>query len=143
MRRKSRLPKLFVYLYGKEDLVNKGIKIEKILEDDGTEVEYGFVNWMIYVRTNNLSGKKGKEKGKPVGVIIINNGYCGWSLCHENDEWNKYLGIYKAICKLGSKKTIKEIRNNLLIKINGKSIKNLFTTLNYIINKMESPEKVE
>ena len=65
---------------------------------------YARIDKLVYIRDEN---------NNPIGVIVLHNGYCGWSLCCEKDKWDKSFGIYKAICKLGSKKNIKEISNEV------------------------------
>lgn len=138
----ARLPLIFsmacerIFKGGKDLLLNRGVRFKY-----DEEYSYCTVDRMIYIRDSYR---------KPIGVIIVNKGYCGWSLCHKNDEWDKLLGIYKAICKLGSKKTLKQVKESLDKRIDKKLSNNdkdynikmgcLFVTLEYIENKIKEFE---
>jgi hypothetical protein len=55
------------------------------------------VDRLIYVRD---------EARKRIGVILINNGACGWSLCNDTDEWDTFSGILTAWERLVEGKSI-------------------------------------
>ena len=48
------------------------------------------------------------DKRKKVGVIIINNNACGWSLCKDSDQWDTFSGILVAWERLLEGKTLTE-----------------------------------
>lgn len=106
---------------------------------------YANVDKLVYI----------KRKKKSIGIVIIHKGYCGWSLCHYRDKWDKNIGIYKAICKLGSKKSLdgvyEEIKNRLYyMKVNRNEDSGfqkeleLFAELTFIkISKLKGKKKNE
>jgi len=105
---KSRLPLLFTLLHS----------------DLPREVDH-----FMYVRN---------EKRETIGFIIIDKGICGWSLCNNSDKMDKPFGIFKALCKFGSKKTLKQTiteRDEKLEKWNTvqKTIKPYFYKMSLLI----------
>ena len=60
------------------------------------------VDTLLYVR--DVSKKR-------VGVVIVHNGYCGWSLCDGKDKWDTAKGILKALYRVGQRKTVKTVLN--------------------------------
>jgi hypothetical protein len=62
------------------------------------------VDRLIYVRD---------ETRRRIGVILINNGACGWSLCNDTDEWDTFSGILTAWERLVEGKSIEECTNDV------------------------------
>lgn len=61
-------------------------EIEQVIEKKRAE-GLKEVDKLVYVRGANR---------KKIGVIIIHNGRCGWSLCNDLDKWDEYEGISRA-----------------------------------------------
>ena len=57
------------------------------------------VDTLLYVRSER----------KRVGVVIIHNGFCGWSLCDGKDKWDTAKGILKALYRLNQNNSPGEI----------------------------------
>jgi len=63
------------------------------------------VDRLIYVRD---------ETRKKIGVILINDGSCGWSLWDEKEPWDTFSGILTAWERLVEGKKIFERREEIL-----------------------------
>jgi len=61
------------------------------------------VDTLLYVRA---------EKRKRVGVVIIHDGFCGWSLCDGKDKWSTEKGILKAIYRLKQNNSPEQVMRN-------------------------------
>jgi hypothetical protein len=117
----ARLPKLFLLKYEEEwgkDKLRDFILKNKLTTKYDDLFEYVKVDHMMYVRD---------DKNKPIGVIIVNEGVCGWSLCNYKDNWDVMFGLFKAICRLGSKQTIQDVKKHInnIIDLNDKKCSRL------------------
>jgi len=53
------------------------------------------------------------ENNQPVGVVLVDNqGYAGYSMVNlkAGDSFDKVKGIYKALCRLGSRNTLNDLK---------------------------------
>lgn len=66
------------------------------------------VDWFMYIRDYD---------NRPIGIIVIDNDKCGYSICNDKDRWDKPFGIFKAIKRLCSNKTLEEVKEDFVYRI--------------------------
>lgn len=66
------------------------------------------LDWFMYIRDYD---------NRPIGIIIIDKNKCGYSICNDKDEWDKAFGVFKAIMRLCSQKTLEEVKDEFLYKL--------------------------